>query len=120
MNAPHPRTLGPQELSERFLPRTPATIIKDCSRKPWSLPPFIRVPGVKGPLWLESDVLAWLEAHRVQTRPAPDFPSDRRLIAKPGKRGQPSNAEKLEAQRRGITVPELRRRAASGELGGGK
>lgn len=54
------KTLGPDELSQ-LIGRKASTIKTDLSRKPESLPPRLRIPGSNKLLWLEADVLKWLE-----------------------------------------------------------
>lgn len=60
------KTLGPEDLS-KLLHRSVATIKVDCRRRPQSLPPRLRIPGSVKLLWLESDVMTWLEQCREQT-----------------------------------------------------
>ena len=54
------RVIGPEELAKLFH-RNVATLKVDCRRKPQSLPPRLRIPNTKKLLWLEADVLVWLE-----------------------------------------------------------
>jgi hypothetical protein len=61
------RLIGPEELAT-LLQRNVATLKVDCRRKPESLPPRLEIPGCKRLLWLESDVLTWLEGLRCPTR----------------------------------------------------
>ena len=53
--------------------RAPATIIVDRCRRPETLPPACVPRGTRRPLWLVSDVLAWLASHReaATERPRP-------------------------------------------------
>lgn len=53
------RVLDAHQLAA-LLHKSVATIWKDLSRSPSSLPPCIRLPGKRGALWLESTVIAWL------------------------------------------------------------
>lgn len=54
------RTFNATLLSQTYLiDRSPATISKDTSRRPETLPPFFRLGRTA--LWLESDVIAWLK-----------------------------------------------------------
>lgn len=57
------KTLGVDELSVLIFRAVP-TIKNDLYRKPSSLPPRIVMPGSKKLVWLEGDVLAWLEQCR--------------------------------------------------------
>lgn len=58
-----PNIVGPEYLSP-LLHRTVATIRTDIRRRPESLPPRFIIPGSHRLLWVESDVLAWLEGLR--------------------------------------------------------
>lgn len=44
--------------------KTPATVRADLARRPKSLPPRLMIPDTRKLLWLESDVLSWLEDQR--------------------------------------------------------
>jgi hypothetical protein len=57
------KTMGVEELSSLIFRAVP-TIKNDLYRKPSSLPPRIVMPGSKKLVWLESDVMAWLEQCR--------------------------------------------------------
>lgn len=59
------KTLGPDELAQ-VLRRSASTIKADASRRPQTLPPRLKIPGNRTLLWLETDVLEWLEAHRAK------------------------------------------------------
>ena len=54
------QVIGPDERA-KLLHRNVATLKVDCRRKPESLPPRLRIPHCKKLLWLEADVLVWLE-----------------------------------------------------------
>ena len=58
-----PNIVGPEYLSP-LLHRTVETIRTDIRRRPESLPPRLVIPGSHRLLWVESDVLAWLEGLR--------------------------------------------------------
>jgi predicted DNA-binding transcriptional regulator AlpA len=47
-----------------LLHKTKRTLEVDVTRRPESLPPRLIIPGSRKVLWLESDVLAWLEKCR--------------------------------------------------------
>lgn len=49
---------------EPILGRKASTIRTDVRRRPSTLPPRFQVPGTKKLMWLESDVLAWVEQQR--------------------------------------------------------
>ena len=68
---PFPPVIGYAQLSV-LLGRTVGSLQADRCRKPESLPPACTPPGTRQPLWLLSDVLAWLEEHR--EAPAPRRP----------------------------------------------
>jgi predicted DNA-binding transcriptional regulator AlpA len=57
------KTLGPRELAA-ILHRGVETIKTDARRRPECLPPKLKIPGSNRLLWLESDVVAWLEKCR--------------------------------------------------------
>jgi hypothetical protein len=66
-----PQTAYPEDVTVIGIPelaamirRAPTTIKTDLSRKPESLPPRLRMPGHSKPLWLKSDVIAWLHQCR--------------------------------------------------------
>jgi hypothetical protein len=54
------KTIGVDELSTLIFRAVP-TIKNDLYRKPNSLPPRIVMPGSKKLVWLESDVIDWME-----------------------------------------------------------
>ncbi len=62
-----PQTIGVHELAV-ILQRAVATVKTDVSRRPETLPPRLEIPGTRTPLWLLSDVKAWLEQHRTAPR----------------------------------------------------
>jgi hypothetical protein len=47
-----------------ILRRTAETIKTDARRRPQSLPPRLRIPGSSKLIWLEKDVLEWLDGCR--------------------------------------------------------
>lgn len=57
------KTLGPRELAA-ILHKGVDTIKTDARRRPETLPPKLKIPGSNRLLWLESDVVAWLQACR--------------------------------------------------------
>ena len=58
-----PKLVGPEYLAD-LLHKTVATIRADAQRRPQSLPPRMRIPESRKLLWLEEDVLKWLDKHR--------------------------------------------------------
>jgi len=54
------KTLGPADLA-KLLRRSDETLKSDARRRPDVLPPRFRVPGSRRLVWLESDVIAWIE-----------------------------------------------------------
>jgi len=95
-----PPVIGLGELSV-LLRKTPASVLADRSRAPHLIPPDCTPPGSKQPLWLLTDVLAWLAQFR---RPAVPPPA----VAAAPRRGAPTKRERLLAARSGVTVPALR------------
>ncbi len=81
------RTLDAAELGARYLYKTEATVWADLSRAPARLPPPIHIPGARKTLWLESTVVAWLEACQVSEKPAAP------------KRGRPTKRMQIEKER---------------------
>lgn len=84
-----PQVLNALDLA-RLLNKTPSSIFTDRSRAPWRLPPACTPPGTKSPLWLLSDVLAWLREHREPAAPAPTL-----APAPARRRGRPTKAEQI-------------------------
>jgi len=58
-----PVIVGPEYLVP-LLHRTIATIKVDARRKPESLPPRLRIPGSVQLLWVEADVIDWINSMR--------------------------------------------------------
>lgn len=81
-------TVGYEGLSRLLAGRSARALQADRCRKPGSLPPACVIPGVKSPVWIVADVLAWLAAHREPTVPAP-APAKRHV-------GRPTRREQLE------------------------
>lgn len=65
-----PKVVGPDYLVP-LLHRTEETIRVDARRRPESLPPRLVIPGSTKLLWLESDVLEWLNSCRTKQTPEP-------------------------------------------------
>lgn len=47
-----------------LLGRAASTIKTDVRRRPSTLPPRLRIPGSNRVLWLEADVLEWIQSCR--------------------------------------------------------
>ena len=62
-----PNLVGPDYLA-KLLCRSVNTIRVDASRRPESLPPRLVIPGTRNLLWVEADVLDWLNALRPQVK----------------------------------------------------
>lgn len=62
-----PNIVGPEYLAD-LLQRTVKTIRTDASRRPESLPPRLVIPGTARLMWVEEDVLAWLNSFRPQPK----------------------------------------------------
>lgn len=63
MIATAPRVVGPEYLVP-ILHRSLSTIKVDARRRPESLPPRLHIPGSAKLLWLEPDVVEWLQGCR--------------------------------------------------------
>lgn len=85
-------TLDVRELAA-LLHLSPATVRSDVSRRPWALPPSIKI-GIRT-VWLRSTVLDWLKAReQVATPPVTTEPPQ-----PPRRRGRPPKLEQLRQQR---------------------
>lgn len=73
-----PKVVGPEYLVP-LTHRTLATIKVDARSRPETLPPRLKIPGSAKLLWLETDVLDWLQSCRTAKEEAPQ-----------PKRGRPS------------------------------
>lgn len=65
-----PKVVGVEYLAP-LLHRAASTIRVDASRRPETLPPRLIIPGSKKVVWLESDVIEWLNSCRV-AKPQPE------------------------------------------------
>jgi hypothetical protein len=59
------KTLTASDLSQ-LLRRSVSTIKADAQRRPETLPPRLVIPGSSRLLWLEDDVIAWVNNLRRQ------------------------------------------------------
>ena len=94
-----------------LLRKTPQAVLMDRSRAPWRIPPACLAPGTRQPLWITSDVIAWLASHREPaslapsaTQPHPREPREPRVR----RDGRPKKTEAAAAAAAGLTVKELR------------
>lgn len=93
------QTLTVADLSA-ILHKSPASIYKDFSRNPGSLPPYIRIPGSRRPLWRAADVDAWLQQFIAgAAKPAPITTPTTPTEPPKRKRGRPTKAEQIEIAR---------------------
>lgn len=51
-----------------LLGRAASTIKTDARRRPESLPPRLRIPGSNRLMWLESDVVEWIDEQRKRSK----------------------------------------------------
>lgn len=51
-----------------LLGRAVSTIKTDVRRRPQTLPPRLRIPGSNRLVWLEADVVEWIEEQRKASR----------------------------------------------------
>ena len=68
-----PNIVGVEYLS-KLLQRKVSTIRMDASRRPESLPPRLMIPGTRNLMWVEDDVLDWLNSFRPQPKKKPGRP----------------------------------------------
>lgn len=59
------KLLNVEDLS-KIIKKSVRTIQADCSRNPECLPPRFRIPKTNAILWLEKDVIDWLNSGRNQ------------------------------------------------------
>lgn len=82
-----------------LLHTTPSALRSRLCRNPETLPPAIRIPGSRRPIWLVDDVVVWLKGHQTisfaQPIPQPAIPSQEKR-----RKGRPTNAERLARARR--------------------
>lgn len=65
---PLPNIVGPEYLAN-LLQKKLSTIKVDSRRKPETLPPRLQLPGSTKLLWVEEDVLTWLNSFRPVKEP---------------------------------------------------
>lgn len=93
-----PPVIGVDELAV-ILGRKKERIQADFSQRPWSLPPWVAIPGGRK-RWITEDVFSWLRNQKIDQADIQSKPPGR-------KRGRPTKAEQL-------------RRAQQGLIGGGR
>ena len=69
-----PTIVGPEYIAA-LLGIDVNTVKDSASRKPASLPPRLAIPGRKALMWVEEDVLNWLNSFRPQAKPKVGRPS---------------------------------------------
>jgi len=69
-----PNIVGPEYLAD-LLQKTVKTIKTDVTRRPESLPPRLAIPGSARLMWVESDVIDWLNSFRPAAKKKPGRPS---------------------------------------------
>jgi predicted DNA-binding transcriptional regulator AlpA len=69
-----PNIVGPEYIAA-LLHRKLSTVRVDARRKPESLPPRLQIPGVAKLLWVEADVLEWVNSLRPQAKKKSGRPS---------------------------------------------
>lgn len=108
-----PPAITADRLSELIGQSIP-TILANRSRARHKLPPACVAPGTKQPVWLLSDVLAWLASHRETPAPRPKrTPAPRAAMAPNSLRRRPTLVEQEEAKAAGFaSVKEFRRAQA--------
>ncbi|MEM5449092.1 helix-turn-helix transcriptional regulator [Paraburkholderia guartelaensis] len=108
------RALNAHELAANYLCCAVDTVFKDLTRAPHRLPPAIQIPGRRGRVWLESEVVQWLRKHQepqlgvsVQLADASRQPVEPaqnkedvnvRRVGRPTKRQQQERAQQLVAR----------------------
>lgn len=95
-----PPVVGYQGLAE-LMGRSVQTLQSDRCRNPDSVPPASTPPGSRTPLWVVSDVIAWIQQHKARVG-----------VLKPhtrvSGRGASTKAERLAAREAGLSVREWR------------
>lgn len=69
-----PNIVGPEFVAE-LLGIMVSTVKIDARTKPDSLPPRLMIPGRKALMWVEEDVMEWLNSFRPQTKKRAGRPS---------------------------------------------
>lgn len=73
----------------KVLHKSVSTLQSDLHRAPHRLPPVVRLPANRRPLWRPADVVAWINGHVVVPVTPP----------RPYRRGRPCKREQIERQR---------------------
>ena len=69
-----PKIVGPEYIAE-LLGIDVSTVKVDARRKPQSLPPRLAIPERKALMWVEEDVLDWINSFRPQAKRKAGRPS---------------------------------------------
>jgi hypothetical protein len=85
-----PTVLTVEQLADQYYHCTARALHVRLAIRPGTLPPCVRIPGVRRVMFLRADVDAWFAAHRVLH--VPDEPT---ATEKPRRRGRPTKAESL-------------------------
>lgn len=81
----------------RIIPLSEKTIRADVSRRPWLLPPFVKV-GTRT-VWLRQTVLDWLKQREcTATLPSPPLAQTATAHPPSRRRGRPTKAEEVAAR----------------------
>lgn len=75
-----------------ILQKSPHSIRHDLTRNPKSLPPLVRIPGVKRNLWRVSDVRTWMDS---LVQPASPQPISQPAVDGKPRPGRPTKSEAL-------------------------
>ncbi len=89
MNKPH--IVGPEYIAE-LLGIEVSTVKMDARRSPTSLPPRLAIPGRKALMWVEEDVIEWLNSFRPQAKRKVGRPSQVSRQSTPGLGGNSVSA----------------------------
>lgn len=85
-----PTVLTVEQLAEQYYHCTARALHVRLAIRPGTLPPCVRIPGVRRVMFLRADVDAWFAAHRVLH--VPDEPTATEAHRR---RGRPTKAESL-------------------------
>lgn len=96
----YPPVVGYQGLAQ-LMGRSVQTLQADRCRNPDSVPPASIPPGCRTPLWLVSDILAYIQHHKARV-------GVRTTHKRTSGRGASTKAERLAAAEAGLSVREWR------------
>lgn len=95
-----PPVVGYRGLAE-LMGRSVQTLQADRCRNPDSVPPASTPPGCRTPLWVVSDVIAYVQEHKARD-------GARKAHKRVSGRGASTKAERIAAQEVGLTVRDWR------------